>query len=397
MRVMDLAFAFRQAFHKDVVVDLVCYRRFGHNEADEPAFTQPRMYALIETHPSVRERYTEQLVQRGDLSADEVDAAVADFRARLDRAFEETHEPHDESADTDATSGAADAVSGPVTTAVAALGARPGRHRAHDLARDVPRQPEAGAAAARPPERVRRRDARLVARRGRGVRVAAPRGDPGAGRGPGHPPGHVQPAPRGARRRRRRVRVRPVEPPGRRPGAVPPLRLGAVGVRGARLRVRLLGRGARGAHRLGGPVRRLRERRAGHDRRVRRCRPGQVGSDVRADLAVAARLRGAGRRPLERAARAVPHPLRRRQHPGRVPVDRGAVLPRAAPPGPHPAAGAAGVPHPEAVPAPGAHPLTGRGVHPRPLPPRARRPRHRPRRRRGATGAGLLREARATS
>ena len=96
VRVMRLAFAFRQSFHKDVVVDLVCYRRYGHNEADEPAFTQPRMYALIDAHPSVRERYTEQLVQRGDLTADECDAVVADFRARLDRAFTETHEPHDE-------------------------------------------------------------------------------------------------------------------------------------------------------------------------------------------------------------------------------------------------------------------------------------------------------------
>jgi 2-oxoglutarate decarboxylase len=96
VRVMDLAFAFRETFHKDVVVDLVCYRRYGHNEADEPAFTQPRMYALIDAHPSVRERYTEQLVQRGDLTAAECDAAVADFRGRLDRAFEETHEPHEE-------------------------------------------------------------------------------------------------------------------------------------------------------------------------------------------------------------------------------------------------------------------------------------------------------------
>jgi 2-oxoglutarate dehydrogenase E1 component len=96
VRVMDMAFAFREAFHKDVVVDLVCYRRYGHNEADEPAFTQPRMYALIESHPSVRELYTEQLVQRGDLTAEETDAAVADFRTRLDRAFEETHENHDE-------------------------------------------------------------------------------------------------------------------------------------------------------------------------------------------------------------------------------------------------------------------------------------------------------------
>ena len=53
---MRLAFEFRQAFHKDVVVDLFCYRRYGHNEADEPAFTQPRMYELIHEHgtPSAR-------------------------------------------------------------------------------------------------------------------------------------------------------------------------------------------------------------------------------------------------------------------------------------------------------------------------------------------------------
>jgi multifunctional 2-oxoglutarate metabolism enzyme len=95
VRVTRLAFEFRQAFHKDVVVDLVCYRRYGHNEIDEPAFTQPRMYALIEGHPSVRQLYTEQLVHRGELTSEECEAALADFRARLDRAFEETHEPHD--------------------------------------------------------------------------------------------------------------------------------------------------------------------------------------------------------------------------------------------------------------------------------------------------------------
>ena len=101
VRVIDLAFAFRQAFHKDVVVDLVCYRRYGHNEADEPAFTQPHMYGLITAHPSIRQRYTDQLVGRGDLTADECDAAAADFRARLDRAFEETHQPHPTGIDAD--------------------------------------------------------------------------------------------------------------------------------------------------------------------------------------------------------------------------------------------------------------------------------------------------------
>ncbi len=95
VRVIELAFAFRQAFQKDVVVDLFCYRRYGHNEGDEPAFTQPRMYKLIEARPSVRTLYTETLVNRGDLTTEDCEAATADFKARLDRAFEETHAPHE--------------------------------------------------------------------------------------------------------------------------------------------------------------------------------------------------------------------------------------------------------------------------------------------------------------
>jgi len=95
VRVIRLAFDFRQRFRKDVVVDLVCYRRYGHNEGDEPGFTQPRMYELIEQRPSVRELYTQQLVAKGDLTAQECEEAAADFRSRLERAFEETHTPHD--------------------------------------------------------------------------------------------------------------------------------------------------------------------------------------------------------------------------------------------------------------------------------------------------------------
>jgi multifunctional 2-oxoglutarate metabolism enzyme len=95
VRVIRLAFDFRAAFKKDVVVDLVCYRRYGHNEADEPAFTQPKMYSLIHDHPSVREIYTHQLVQRGDISGDDEQAVDFDFKTRLDRAFEETRVPLD--------------------------------------------------------------------------------------------------------------------------------------------------------------------------------------------------------------------------------------------------------------------------------------------------------------
>lgn len=94
IRVIRLAFAFREAFRKDVVVDMVCYRKYGHNEADEPAYTQPRMYALIDAHRSVRKLYTETLVNRGDIDLTEAEAALDDFRARLQAAFEETHNSH---------------------------------------------------------------------------------------------------------------------------------------------------------------------------------------------------------------------------------------------------------------------------------------------------------------
>jgi 2-oxoglutarate dehydrogenase E1 component len=90
VRVIRLAFAFRQRFHKDVVVDLVCYRRWGHNEADEPAFTQPIMYELIRARRTVRKLYTETLVNRGDLSLEEAEVALQAFRERLDAAFGET-------------------------------------------------------------------------------------------------------------------------------------------------------------------------------------------------------------------------------------------------------------------------------------------------------------------
>jgi multifunctional 2-oxoglutarate metabolism enzyme len=92
LRVARLAFGFRQRFHKDVVVDMVCYRRHGHNEGDDPSFTQPLMYRLIEARRSVRKLYTETLVRRGDITADEAEKALDDFLARMQTAFEETRQ-----------------------------------------------------------------------------------------------------------------------------------------------------------------------------------------------------------------------------------------------------------------------------------------------------------------
>jgi 2-oxoglutarate dehydrogenase E1 component len=89
-RAARLAFGFRQAFHKDVVIDMVCYRRHGHNEGDDPSYTQPLMYALIEAKRSVRKLYTESLVRRGDISLEEAEQALDDFSARLQAALDET-------------------------------------------------------------------------------------------------------------------------------------------------------------------------------------------------------------------------------------------------------------------------------------------------------------------
>ncbi|HEY3208665.1 MAG TPA: multifunctional oxoglutarate decarboxylase/oxoglutarate dehydrogenase thiamine pyrophosphate-binding subunit/dihydrolipoyllysine-residue succinyltransferase subunit [Actinomycetota bacterium] len=90
--VTKLALAFRQEFRKDVVIDLVCYRRYGHNEGDDPSYTQPLMYRAIDEHRSVRKLYMEKLVNRGDITVDEAEAALEDYRKRLDEAFEETKE-----------------------------------------------------------------------------------------------------------------------------------------------------------------------------------------------------------------------------------------------------------------------------------------------------------------
>jgi 2-oxoglutarate decarboxylase len=90
-RVAELAFSYRQQFKRDVVIDLVCYRRRGHNEGDDPSMTQPLMYNLIEAKRSVRTLYTEALVGRGDITQEEYDGAHRDFQDRLERAFAETH------------------------------------------------------------------------------------------------------------------------------------------------------------------------------------------------------------------------------------------------------------------------------------------------------------------
>ena len=92
IRVARLAFEYRQAFNKDVVIDLVCYRRRGHNEGDDPSFTQPLMYDLIEQKRSVRKLYTESLIGRGDITIEEAEQVLADYQQQLERVFTEVKE-----------------------------------------------------------------------------------------------------------------------------------------------------------------------------------------------------------------------------------------------------------------------------------------------------------------
>ncbi len=93
VRAAQLAFDFRQEFHKDVVVDMFCYRRRGHNEGDEPSYTQPLMYKKIEVHPSVRKLYLDRLVSTQELTDEEADGLLAEYRQLLDSAFATSREP----------------------------------------------------------------------------------------------------------------------------------------------------------------------------------------------------------------------------------------------------------------------------------------------------------------
>lgn len=95
--VAKLAVDFRQKFKKDVVIDMLCYRRRGHNEGDDPSMTQPSMYDVIDTKRGVRKTYTEALIGRGDISMKEAEDALRDYQGQLERVFNEVRdlEKHD--------------------------------------------------------------------------------------------------------------------------------------------------------------------------------------------------------------------------------------------------------------------------------------------------------------
>ena len=339
VRVIRLAFEFRQAFKKDVVVDMVCYRRYGHNEGDEPAFTQPRMYEVIGQRRSVRKLYTELLVNRGDLTLEDAEQALEDFRARLDAAFEETQRARARSRGRrTARVGAGDRAPSPRRDRRAARDRLDAdRRRARRPCPDgFDAAPEARSASSRNRRTEFDDDQRrLGARRGARVRLAAARRHAGAARRPGHAARHVQPAPRGARRPPTpRQEYTPLAHLGADAGAVHDLRLGALGVRRARLRVRLLGRRPRRARVLGSAVRRLRQRRADRSSTSSSSRPRTSGASAAASCccsptASRARARSTPSARLERFLVLCAEDNMRVVYP----TTAGAVLPRAAPPG----------------------------------------------------------------
>ena len=261
VRAARLAFAFRQTFHKDVVIDIVCYRKHGHNEGDDPSYTQPLMYQRIEAKRAVRKLYTETLVRRGDITLEEAESALDDFNAKLQTVLDEVRgEPSLAPTELPAPD------PGPPEAPRSRHGRGPRRAAGPVLGRAVgPRglhHPPQARAPVRPARRARReRAGRLGTGRGARHRLADVRGRQRASHRPGHPPWHLQPPPCGPGRLRQRRGVCPPRAHPRRPaphrgrpagaggadGQLHRARLAALRIRRRRFRVRLLRRGAGGA------------------------------------------------------------------------------------------------------------------------------------------------------
>ena len=277
-----LALAYREEFGHDLVVDLVGYRRFGHNEQDEPAYTQPLMAEQIEGQQPVRETYAARLVEAGVLTQEEagklLEQTVDTLREAHDHlraSFLEPEPPREQRI--------------PRDTGDAVLTAVPAE-RLVELNDQLLRVPEGfqvnpKLAAARATARGGRRGwDRLGSGRGARVRLPARGGHPDSSLGTGHRARHVLPSPRRPARSGHGGDVH--APPGTAQGrrGLRGLQLSALRVRGARFRVRLLDRGSRRARALGGAVRRFHQRRPDRRRPVHRLRSLEVGQTSRLGL-----------------------------------------------------------------------------------------------------------------
>ena len=334
--VARLAMDFRQKFKKDVIIDMLCYRRRGHNEGDDPSMTQPAMYDAIDTKRGVRKTYTESLIGRGDISMKEAEDALRDYQGQLEQVFNEVRELEKHEIEPSESVESDQMLPRGMDTAVdksllARIGdahlAAPDGFTVHSRVKPVLEKRREMAYEGK----VDWAFAELLAlgsliAEGKLIRLSG------------------QDTRRGTFTQRHSVII------DRKTGAeftplqllatnsdgaadrrqADGLRLGAVRIRRGGLRIRLLGRQPRRNGVVGGAVRRLRQRRAVDHRRVHLLRRGQVGSAVRRRAAAAARPRGPGSRPHLGPHRAVPAAVGRGLDDDRGAVDAGELLPPAA-------------------------------------------------------------------
>ena len=390
VRVAKLAFDYRQAFNKDVVIDMICYRRRGHNEGDDPSMTQPLMYNLIEAKRSVRKLYTEGLIGRGDITLEEAEEALRNYQGQLERVFAETKE-----------------VSKAPVSATFAVDVQPYPAQVETAITDQTVKVIADSQVSLP-DGFTPHPKVLQPLQKRAQMITDDKIDWGMGETLAFGSLLMEGVPvrlagqdsrRGTFVQRQHVLVdrenateyTPLSNLSSETGQVHRLRLAAQRVRGPGLRVRLL-RGPRerpGA--VGGAVRRLRQRRAVGHRRVHLQRRAEVGPALRRRAAAAARLRGPGPGPLLGPPRALPADVRAEQHDRGDALEPGVVLPPPALAGAQPGAQAAGGLHAQVDAAPEGRRLAGRGLHLRPLRAGAAGRHGRPGRR--APGAAGLRQA----
>ncbi len=330
-----VAIEFRQRFHKDVVLDVFCYRRFGHNEGDEPMFTQPLMYTAIKGHKTTLQLYTDRLVADGLIPEGEIEDMKAAFQAHLNAEFE---------AGKDYRPNKADWLDGRWSGF-----SRDSRYQRGKTAVELARLKKVGSALTRLPESYHPH--KTVQRMLEAKRQMIETGDGidwataealafGTLLTEGYPVRlSGQDSARGTFSNRHSAiidqeteeRFLPLNSIETGAGQLRGGQLDALRIRGARLRIRLLAGRAERAHPLGGAVRRLRQRRPDHDRPVHLLRRGEVAAHVGPRDAPAARLRGPGSGAFLRPAGAVPADVRRRQLDRRQLHDAGQLLPHPAP------------------------------------------------------------------
>ena len=289
------AVEYRQEFKKDVVLDLFCYRRHGHNEGDEPAFTQPLMYRTIARHPTTRQLYARRLVDSGIVAEAEVEAMAAGFIAELETQFAaaQSYRPNKadwlEGAWAGLEPGSGD--DGRAETGVAAEELRELGQGLVTVPDELSPQSQNRPSARRQARSARRgRGHRLGHRRGAGLCLAVRRGDPCPLVRSGQRARHLLAPARDPGRSGDRGALCADQPCPPRAGAVRDHRQPALRGRRRRLRIRLqLGRPV-DARPMGGAVRRFRQRRPGHHRPVSRRRRSQVAAHERPRPVIAARL-----------------------------------------------------------------------------------------------------------